>query len=241
MPIPSVITDLSPLEASNFPAGTDSPITADNTLRVHASFIRQLLDAQISNVYLAYTTGGTSTAYTIAPVPAITAYAAGQSFWVTFNAACGAAPTLQISGVATPPNLVKQKADGTYANLAAGDFPINHRSRVTLLSASQALVEVPAGVQAWSNLTGSRSLSSTYTNSTGRPITVMVSATSGSTGSLTMVPTVAGVALPPTIAHSEALGYVVSMTIVVPDGATYSVGAGGSATPVTLSSWCELR
>lgn len=94
-----------------------------------------------AQTHTAFTTAGTSTAYTLTPTPAITAYTAGQSFFVTFNAAPGATPTLAISGVATPPNLVKQLADGTYANIAANDFPANHRSRVTLLSASQALIE----------------------------------------------------------------------------------------------------
>lgn len=87
------------------------------------------------------TTAGTSTAYTLAPAQAITSYAAGQTFWVTFHAASGANPTLQVSGVASPPTLVRQAADGTYVNIAANDIPINHRSRVTLLSASQALIE----------------------------------------------------------------------------------------------------
>jgi hypothetical protein len=146
MPLPSAITDLSATAASNYPAGSDSPTTADDVFRAHASFIRNLLDGEISNVYTAYTTGGTSTAYTLTPSPAITAYAARQAFEVTFNAACGAAPTLAISGLASPPNLVKQNGDGTYSNLAAGDITLNHRSRVTLLSASQALVErLPSG------------------------------------------------------------------------------------------------
>lgn len=48
----------------------------------------------------AFTTGGTATAYTLTPSPAITAYAAGQRFRVKFNAANGAAPTLAISGLA---------------------------------------------------------------------------------------------------------------------------------------------
>jgi hypothetical protein len=146
MPLPSAITDLSATAASNYPAGSDSPTTADDVFRAHASFIRNLLDATQSNLYTAYTTGGTSTAYTLTPSPAITAYAARQAFEVTFNAACGAAPTLAISGLASPPNLVKQNGDGTYSNLAAGDITVNHRSRVTLLSASQALVErLPSG------------------------------------------------------------------------------------------------
>jgi hypothetical protein len=94
-----------------------------------------------NNTSTIYTTGGTSTAYTITPNPVYTAYAAGMSFVVNFNAACGVSPTLAINGIATPPNLVKENLDGTYSNLAAGDIPINHRSRVTLISATQALVE----------------------------------------------------------------------------------------------------
>lgn len=91
--------------------------------------------------YVGFTTAGTSTAYTLTPAPALGAYTANASFLVTFNAVSGAAPTLQISGIATPPNLVKQQEDGTYSNIAAGEIPLNHRSRVTLLSASQAWVE----------------------------------------------------------------------------------------------------
>lgn len=148
MAIPSVITDLSATAASNYPDGSEAPSVLDNVQRVHAGFIRNLLDATQSNAYTAFTTGGTSTAYTLTPSPAITAYAAGQAFEVTFNAACGAAPTLAISGVATPPNLVKQLGNGTYGNLSAGDVTLNHRSRVTLLSATQALVEkLPFGAE----------------------------------------------------------------------------------------------
>ena len=88
----------------------------------------------------AFTTGGTSTAFTLTPVPAITAYIAGQEWDVSFSAACGAAPTFQVSGLAMPPNLVKQNADGTYSNLSAGDFPIGWQSKVKMVSATQALV-----------------------------------------------------------------------------------------------------
>lgn len=94
-----------------------------------------------NNTSTIYTTAGTSTAYTITPTPAITAYAIGQSHVVNFNAASGASPTLQISGIATPPNLVKQLPDGAYGNIGANDIQTGHRSRVTLISATQALVE----------------------------------------------------------------------------------------------------
>ena len=60
---------------------------------------------------------------------------------VNFNTASGASPTLAINGIATPPNLVKENADGTYSNIAANEILANHRSRVTLISTTQALVE----------------------------------------------------------------------------------------------------
>lgn len=47
----------------------------------------------------AFTTGGTSTAFTLTPTPALTALAAGQRFRVKFNATAGATPTLAISGL----------------------------------------------------------------------------------------------------------------------------------------------
>jgi hypothetical protein len=62
--------------------------------------------------FTAWTTAGTSTAYTLTPTPAITSYSANQRFRVKFNAASGAAPTLQVSGVASPPLLKQYDATG---------------------------------------------------------------------------------------------------------------------------------
>lgn len=47
------------------------------------------------------TTAGTSTAFTITPAPAITAYAAGQRFTFKAHVANGATPTLAVNGLAT--------------------------------------------------------------------------------------------------------------------------------------------
>jgi hypothetical protein len=122
-----------------------SPFADADPLTV--SFVRNgdsggITVAEFQNqTYISGTTAGTSTAYTLTPSVAISAYTANQRFHVTFHAASGASPTLQISGVATPPNLVRQLRDGTYRNIAANEIPINHRSRVSLLSATQALVE----------------------------------------------------------------------------------------------------
>lgn len=163
MPVPSDITALSAIAASNSPLGSESPATADDYFRAHAAFIAQLRaviggasDADIPNAYATTvqvndyvanqsqnsgTTGGTLTAYTLAPVTAITSYAANKTFWVKFHVASGASPTIQISGISSPPTLVRQSAAGTYAAIGAGEIPAGHLSRVTLLSATQALVE----------------------------------------------------------------------------------------------------
>lgn len=89
----------------------------------------------------AFTTAGTLTAYTVTASPAWGAYTANKTLFLTFHAASGANPTLNVSGLGATVQLVKQNADGSFSNIAAGDIPANHRSRVTLLSATQALVE----------------------------------------------------------------------------------------------------
>ena len=53
-----------------------------------------------SQIYDAFTTGGTSTAYTLTPSPVLSANAAKVRYNVTFNAAPGASPTLAVSGLA---------------------------------------------------------------------------------------------------------------------------------------------
>lgn len=294
----------------------------------------QVADQVTNQTQNSGTTAGTSTAYTLTPATALTSYAAGKTFWVTFHVASGASPTLQISGVATPPALVKQLFDGTYAAIAAGDIPLNHRSRVTLISATQALVEslpthsdtinttridiasaatvnlttgapnsrhinitgttgitaftVAAGQcyfvrfnavltltnnanivtqsganittaagdtciirataantvevlaytpflnqsvgygQTWQDVTGSRVAATTYTNSTGKPIQVLISASQNLTNA---VMTIAGTGLT-LLTTANSTSSLVSA--VIPTGATYSFGSA-------FAKWSELR
>ena len=47
MPVPSAITDLSQTAGSNFPTGSESPITTDNYLRQYAAFIAELRDNDV--------------------------------------------------------------------------------------------------------------------------------------------------------------------------------------------------
>lgn len=89
--------------------------------------------------------------------------------------------------------------------------------------------------QAWQNLTGTRALSTTYTNTTGRPIVINVVATSGSTTSMTI--TINGVAI--TGSGQGTTGIGAQLSVIIPPGASYSASVSGS-TP-TLAAWLELR
>ena len=144
----------SDVNTGNADAGTDNPatfrtdvldlLTKFNQLRAHVSTfgqtilscttaaqVRADLGAQPIPTETSGTTAGTGTAYTFAPTTPITAYTSHLSFWVKFHAASGANPTLQISGLATPPALVRYNAVGALVNIAAGELPANFTTRVT--------------------------------------------------------------------------------------------------------------
>ena len=90
---------------------------------------------------------------------------------------------------------------------------------------TSAAVMIGSG-QTWQNLIGSRSLSTTYTNSTGRSIQVGVRIQGSSTI------TVAGVVA----AQSGIANATNFLGAIVPSGATYIVASGTG-----LSNWAELR
>lgn len=166
-----------------------------------------------------FTTTGTSTAFVGTPVPAVTSYFAGLSFWVTFHTAAGANPTLQISGLATPPNLVYKLGDGAYANinsnLPAGPY------RVTLLSATQALVENAPSLISASGTIQVFTASGTYTKPAGvRRIKVRVVGGGGGGGQSSGANTSAGGGGGG--GYSEKSIDATSITTV-----TVTVGAGG--------------
>lgn len=58
MPVPSLITDLTTVAATNSPAGSESPGTADDYFRAHASFIAQLRDSTVKQSSPTDTTAG---------------------------------------------------------------------------------------------------------------------------------------------------------------------------------------
>jgi hypothetical protein len=92
---------------ANLPMGnfkhTGVAAAADRTDYLRASQVQD-------NDLTYYTTAGTINAYTLTPSPAITSLAAGQEWLVKIHAACAAAPTLAVSGLAAATIVY---ADGT--------------------------------------------------------------------------------------------------------------------------------
>ena len=87
--------------------------------------------------------------------------------------------------------------------------------------------------QTWQNLTGSRSLNVTYTNSTGKPIMFSVSCAGG--GSSQFQLEVNGV----TISTQRADDLNGNLSAIVPVGATYMAKTASGSSALTL--WTELR
>jgi hypothetical protein len=90
--------------------------------------------------------------------------------------------------------------------------------------------------QSWTDVSGSRTFGVSYTNSTAKPIQILVGASTTGAGGGVFI-TVNGVLLPATFAYSPSVG-VTSGTVIVPPGATYSASAYGGA---SYASWYELR
>jgi len=77
-----------------------------------------------AQTYTAFTTGGSSTAYTLTPSPAITANTTNQRFRVKFNAAAGSTPTLAVSGQ-TAKSLKYYDSTGTKQAVTSAQIPLN--------------------------------------------------------------------------------------------------------------------
>lgn len=87
--------------------------------------------------------------------------------------------------------------------------------------------------QTWQNLTASRSLATTYTNSTGKPIMVSVTWEQSNQGEMTL--TVGGLAVDR--GRQNQVGGGAAVQAIIPTGATYSVTSTGNS----IVNWMELR
>lgn len=95
----------------------------------------------------------------------------------------------------------------------------------------------PLGVgQTWQDFTGSRAWATTYTNTTGRPIQISITARDPSVGNLYMALWVGGVKL---AEQYHGASVQAAVTAIVPPGATYKVERADNND--TITSWMELR
>lgn len=110
--------------------------------RASGEFLTAVTRAQLqAQTYTAFTTGGTSSAFTLTPAPAITAYAENQTFDVEFNAASTGTPTLDISGLGAK-SLKFRGPTGALVSVGTR-IPIGWRSKVTYDGADMIVREMP--------------------------------------------------------------------------------------------------
>ena len=112
----------------------------------------------------ALTTGGTSSAFTLTPAPAISGYAENQEFDVEFHTASAGTPTVNISGLGAK-NLKYRDPLGTLVTIGTL-IPSGWRSKVTYDGADMIVREMPQ---------------SAY-NSTSTPAVGTVAGSAGSAG-----------------------------------------------------------
>jgi hypothetical protein len=123
-------------------------------------------------------------------------------------------PTLVTPALGTPTALVGTNITGTANSLNAG-LGVN---------------------QTWQGVTGSRAIGTTYTNSTGKPITVTISYT------CSLANTVQGLVIDGTTVYASSVSvntFASGFTLIVPDGATYVTVTNNGT--LTLVTWAELR
>jgi hypothetical protein len=96
--------------------------------------------------YTTFTTGGTSTAYTLTPTPAQAALTTGHRYNITFNATAGATPTLAISGL-TAKSLKYYDSTGTKQAVTSTVLVANLNSDV-IYDGTDYVVLNPTGVAA---------------------------------------------------------------------------------------------
>ena len=121
---------------------------------------------------------------------------------------------------------------------AADSFVFEDATDNTQKKALLSTIQVGVGVgQTWQDMTASRAFGGAgYTNSTGKPIELAI-IYSSSSGSVSLIATIGGAAVPIT-STAPLAGAQGGATVIVPVGATYAVNTSIAG---TLLSWWELR
>ena len=139
--------------------------------------------------------------------------------------------------------LTSAAADGTM-KLSRGNAGATTQDIMTVNAAGQVAFPLTTNTQlgvgqTWQNVSGSRVLGTTYTNTTGKPIVVSVSGTNTALGTQGLSLSVSGLVVATVAQNSGATtGYSVVVSAVIPVSATYSVVLIGVS---QITTWAELR
>jgi hypothetical protein len=122
------------------------------------------------------------------------------------------------------------------ADLADGAITTDKIAAGAVVQADLATAVIPLGVgQTWQDMTGSRAIGTTYTNSTGRPIYVLVSVSQNTSG-IGINGSIAGLAI--NTHQDNGSGSTGPFFGIIPNGVTYVISTEPGK---TLNSWLELR
>lgn len=248
MPVPTAISELSTTPGSNSPVGADAPSVLDDHIRALGAFIRQLSDEKLAG------SDGSVTTAKIAD-SAVTTVKVADSAVTTAKIAADAVTFAKLQDIATARILGRLTAgSGDAEELTATQVTASFVSAASSTAGGKVELATDAEAQAgtdttravtpdnlgatvlgmgqtWQDLTASRALSTTYTNSTGRTIAAIVTSTMTTSG--TQIASVNGAVIAQQSAAASEVGCI---TFIIPPGAQYAFGSSAA-----LSTWFELR
>lgn len=130
-------------------------------------------------------------------------------------------------------NLAVQNSAGTAStNISFDGTKLVSVALDNSITATANLHDLGVG-QTWQDVTASRALGVTYTNSTGKPIEVMVNVGAANSGTLSIV--LSDVTI---LSHTQNSNYPTRpfVSFIVPNGSTYRVNSS-----TAILTWSELR
>ena len=107
----------------------------------------------------------------------------------------------------------------------------------TLILDNQSITGVLGQGQTWQDILASRSAGVTYTNSTGRPIEVQISAVANASGQSDIRLTIDGIVVSRDAPNGSTADFGGNVCAVIPNGSTYSV----TLNRMSIFAWAELR
>lgn len=149
--------------------------------------------------------------------------------------------TLQAQAIAGNTVLTLPTTSGTFITTTGGVTPGSNGNILTSNGTSWTSATPAGGIgigQTWQ--LPARSASTTYTNSTGKPIFISIAFGQSLSGSGSSNVTIGGVLVYSVGYGSNASGssQPIAISLIVPDGSTYVVTVSGS---VSIAYWAELR